>query len=255
MKRKYILSFLLLLLFPICSFSQVGIYTEDPNPLKIDDVNLDVNGRVIIRNLDKYDTSNTSFKPIGVDANGVLLKIETTPTDVAFFQSSNSDKYSGTDLSNFNAGNEYVVYWTPSTDQIFNDLLVFNESENSFSFVSDGQYEINGFINFGIIMSSTYVNEVGNYLLINATVQYLRNSDQSAGWQDLTTSSSIYTGGILSKQYLSETMSIPNILFRFSKDDKIRVIIKKIDGVSVAGFEISKPTGSIYSKSLRVVVP
>lgn len=249
------LTLLLIVLFPISVFSQVGICTDNPNPLNIDQANLDVNGRVIIRNLEKYDPTDTAIEPIGVDKNGVLLKIENTPTDVAFFQSSNSNKYAGTELDTFNSGGEYVVYWTPSTDQIFNDLLEFNKDDNSFSFIEDGKYEVNGFINFGTVMASSYVNEVGNYLMVNATIQYLLKDNQSAGWQDLSTCTSIFTGGILAKEYRSETMSIPAVLFPFSAGDKLRVIVKKPEGISVGGFEISKPTGSLYSKSLRVVVP
>lgn len=255
MKRYYFVV-LFIIIFSRQGIAQIGIFTEDPNPLKIDQAYLDVNGRTIIRNTDNYNSEESRIRPIGVDKNGVLLKIGNIPSDVAFYQSINTDTYSDVDIQSFNSAKEIPVSWNKSTDLVFDDLMDFDETENSFAFTEDGMFEIGGFINFGILMPSSYTNVLSNYMGINATIQYLAKDNESAGWKDLSTCRKVYTGGALSKtDYRYVTLRIPSVLYPFSKGDKLRFIVKKPIGMSVASIQISKPIGSVYSKSLRVLVP
>lgn len=102
-------------------------------------------------------------------------------------------------------------------------------------------------MNFGLIMSSAFINLLGSYVGGNLTIQYLEGANQAAGWKDLARCRTVFTGGFLiSSGYISQTMIIPSALRRFLVNDKIRMILLKPIGANPVGFEISKPTGSIY---------
>lgn len=254
MVRHYMLLLLAILTFQNI-FSQVGIYTDTPNLLDIQQVYLDVNGRTIVRNLTQYEPKPDFLRPIGIDSNGVLGEIGYVPTDAAYYQSMNTDNYSDTEIQAFNSASETLVYWNSSTDLAFNDLLSFDSTDNSFTFIQDGQYEVGGFINIGILMPSSFSLTVGSYIGINATIQYSLK-DNSSQWKDLSTCRKIFTGGALSNQeYRFITIAIPLVLQSFSVGDKLRVIVKKPIGSSVQSFQIAAPNGAIYSKALRVIVP
>lgn len=249
MNIKVILLFIVL--FSVELVAQVGISTENPNPLAIDNVMLDINGKVIIRDLEIPDL-NSNFKRIGVDENGVVVKMPNKPTYMAFFQSRIAKKYTDSILvSNFNSTQPFIVPWDSDADVVINQLFTIDQSDSSFAFIEDGIYEVSGVMNWGFNMGSSFVGAIGKRIAINLTLQYKKTTETA--WTDLTTSRYIFTAGMLTKDYTASTIVTPPAIFNFNAGDKIRMIVKKAFGEDCAAFEVSKPTGSTISKQIKVL--
>lgn len=231
--------------------AQVGIGTEKPNPISINNVVLDVNGKTILRDV-RTDTTSSVLRSLGIDQNGLVVKMPNTPTRITYLQSANTLKYEGEDVNLLNSGGLFVVPWDDS-DNTINHLVTANKEENSFSFIDSGIYSITGTLNVGIRMPSGFVPTITDRVAMNVTIQYSRKGEDL--WHDLTNSRFIYTAGLLIDEYTSVTIATPSALFNFEIGDKIRMIIRKPFGSILNNFEISKPTGSTISKQLVISIP
>lgn len=252
MKKRSILILYYLYFIQASIIAQVGINTETPNPENYDNVGLDINGKLIVRDLDQVSDDNSTLTQVGVDENGVFVKMSSLVSLLAFYQSSTGTKYTdATIVNSLNAGTLFLIPWNASDEIINTDMITFNSTENSFVFKHNGLYDISGVLNFGVNMGSSFVAQFSSRVAINLTIQYAKFG--SSSWVDLANTRVIYTGGELINDYVAKTIITPPTLFEFDPGDRIRLIVKKPFGSTLTAFEISKPTGSTISKQIKIV--
>lgn len=64
---------------------------------------------MIIRNTTTY-TGSSNVSSLGIDNNGVVVKLPNVPSRLALYQSITASKYDATlDVTNFNNGNPIVI--------------------------------------------------------------------------------------------------------------------------------------------------
>lgn len=249
--RLSVFFFVIILFYSQGVFSQVGINTITPNIPGVENVALDVNGKVLIQDFDSPDNSE-GVRYLGVSNDGVLVKLTGDPTNVSFFQSQTANKYTGTDVTNLNSGKNFVIPWSSASDVVINKLMTIDSADQSFIFNESGMYEISGVLNFGINMGSGYVADASHRVAINVSVQYQRNATST--WVDLTATRMLFVAGMLDSSYTSITIITPQTLFKFEPGDRIRMIVNKPFGQTFTAFEIAKPTGTTISKQLKIVL-
>ncbi|MDR1645234.1 MAG: hypothetical protein LBS05_05350 [Tannerellaceae bacterium] len=199
--------------------------------------------------IDGLETQANSRAVVADVNTGKLGVAPVIPAMMAFFQSGTETGSIGTSI---NTGNPYVVPWE-AADQITNNLVNFDSTEDSFELNEDGIVEISGMVNYrgGVGTSNTTI-------VINATLQ-LKKFNTST-WMDFSSVRGVYVGEVNAYR---NTLNIPPALVQGQTGDKIRLILRRppnspsgylgSDHTNDADAGIVVPYGTQFSKSIKIV--
>ncbi|MDR2474781.1 MAG: hypothetical protein LBD45_02880 [Bacteroidales bacterium] len=200
--------------------------------------------------------SQTDSKAVTVNVNtGKLGLASVIPAAMTFFQSGDE---STNIASTINTGSAYKVAWSPG-DQIFNNLVTFNDADDCFIAQNDGIFEISAFVSY----APRYNTAGSDASLLNATLQVARYPSTTT-WIDYSSVRMVWVGiGAVYRQ----TLNIPPVLLTVSTGDRIRLIIQRpptATGTGVLGAEhnysssssatgIAPPFGTNFSKGIKIL--
>lgn len=172
----------------------------------------------------------------------------TIQTLMAYAQSTTTQEYAinSTTTTSFNNGSPIVVSFA-DTDLVINTITSYNSTDNEFTILNPGIYEVSGYINYQPSSNGS------NYAALNVIIQY-----QAAGttsWDELSLSRMIFNGNAM--RDLTSTIVVPAAAMQMNAGDKIRMILKKPVGdnhgnYSTPNWGIKLPTGGKFSKSIKV---
>ncbi|MDR1557203.1 MAG: hypothetical protein LBS88_09275 [Tannerellaceae bacterium] len=213
------------------------------------------------------ETQTSNSQSVVVDVNtGKLGMSAATPAKLAFFQS--ADETHDLVANGINSGSEVVVPWS-AADQVTNNFLIFNDTENSFELEEDAQIEISAMVGYrgrgatttsinigtlGTSPTSTATPNNATVIIINATLQ-IKRAAGSGNWENYSSVRGVYVGTV---NYYRNTLSIPPALVSGKKGDKIRLIIQRPSGLGgdhEDGTELGivVPYGTQFSKSIKII--
>lgn len=254
MKKFNLLSIILLLTCFVQA--QVGINTENP------EATLHVNGNLKITDTPIL-TSSTSLV---VDTDGNVGTAASIPARVMLVQSTRNQMYSKkianelAIINQLNQGNPITVMWDKE-DILTNNILSYNEADNSFSFSASGIYEISGYVNYNpnaeIPQDPSQQTIHERFIILNVTIQKLNTNNNN--WEDLA--SARYAASDVAIGPITATIIIPPVLYSFQKNDKIRMVIIRPKGMGTTHgtgnqqdtMGINAPTGIKFSKGMKVI--
>jgi hypothetical protein len=237
------------------------------------------------------ETQLTSSSAIVADmTTGKLGLSPVVPAKLAFFQSKtqtlNQHKYNGEDIYKvINRGDVVVVPWEEEADCVTNNLLYFNDEDDTFELTENCMIEISAMVAYkggnGAQTINIYWDQnsskdywPANYayvyepsiIIINATLQLLRVG--ASEWENYSAVRGIYVGSV---NVYRNTLNIPPTLVVGQAGDKIRLVIQRPKG-TVSPFAplgtdhlpgnntgdgndcgILIPYGTSFSKSLKII--
>lgn len=255
MKKFNLLSIILLLTCLL--HAQVGINTENP------EATLHVNGNLKITDTPIL-TSSTSLV---IDTDGNVGTAASIPAKVMLVQSTNRQIYNKSNtkdleiINQLNNAQPIIVTWQPQDIQT-NNILTFASTDQSFTFLYSGTFELSGYINY--TPSGKYPKDPTNthiserYLGLNVCIQQYNPSLNK--WVDIAASRYLTSDGSMGT--FASTIIVPPVLSKFEEGDKIRMIFtrpSKTFGIphgslnEICYIGIDAPTGIKFTKGMKVI--
>ena len=163
-----------------------------------------------------------STQALTVTPAGKLGIASNIPAKLAFFQSSSEQTQIATSV---NAGTEIVVTFSKSTDEVSNNLMGFDDTNDEFIAEADGILEISASVAYSPLYSGITTS---TNCLLNATLQV--KGKNASSWTNYSSVRTIWVGAAA---YYRQTMNIPPVLLRVYKGDRLRMIVQRPpDGAS-----------------------
>lgn len=235
----------------IASTGNVGIGITVPS------ASLHVNGDMKLATAPAYSGADVVVR--NSDGSIGVAAPEAPINKILYAQSPTYQNISGTDLATMNAGNPIIVTWDANDIQSFGGLLTRN-ADHSFTFNEKALCEVSGYVNYQ--PNATPPNYSTNYseyvAAVNVIIQYATASAPNT-WLTLTGARHLYPGATAGGPI--QSVLVAPAIRTFQKNDKIRMIVKRPSAsfglahgtMSASPFAaINVPTGSTYSKSLKV---
>lgn len=233
----------------ITSTGNVGIGTTTPSAA------LHINGDMKLATAPAYTGADVMVR--NSDGSIGVAAPEAPINKVMYAQSSTAQNISSTDLNNLNAGTAVVVTWAVADVLNYGGLMTKN-TDNSFTFNEKSLCEVSGYVNYtpNAKVPETYVNNWNESVAaLNVTIQYALSTSPNT-WIDLTGSRHVFAEGAMGA---IQSIVVPAAIMTFNKNDKIRMVIKRPNssfgvahGTSATSSTISAPTGSKFSKGLKI---
>lgn len=227
---------------------KVGVHTVLPT------ADFHIEGNLKVRNL----PVRPSVEVLGIDNTSQLGKITKQPAQKPklLFAQSNSSQYFE-DVNKMNNGTEIVITWSAG-DFAMNDLTTFNASTHTFTFKEDALCSVNGYVNyvpFGVIYYTFHPDRNERFATVDVIIQHQKVG--STTWENVCRGNAIWELG--ATRDIAQTVITSDSVKKYQKGDKIRMVIKRPSATLGMNHNndtdvsyIAKPTGSSFSKGLKV---
>ncbi|WP_029906116.1 hypothetical protein [Prevotella sp. 10(H)] len=208
---------------------------------------------------------------LGVDAGSKVGKVQ-LPVIQAKYVYAQSNAYQWPNKTSLNNGDNIVITWGSSEIKINTvdgkQLMTFNPSGNTFTFKEKALCEFNGFVNYVPFGPTNQFEGDRNKNVVALEVAIQQQVGSS--WVDLTKGIGVWEWS--SVRNICESVLTPYSVKEFNAGDVIRMVIRRpsatfglphndpativdppdpITGKSAEAY-INKPTGSNFSKGLKV---
>jgi hypothetical protein len=180
------------------------------------------------------------------------------PVEMAFFLSSSEQRGIADDLNN--NGKEVIATFVPG-DEKFNNLVTFNDADDTFTVQKSGVLEISAFVSYSprtdVYNGTNPTGDAIGVCVLNATLQvkYASGGD----WTNYSSARNLWVG---EGAAFRMTLSTPPVLIEVQQNDKFRLVIMRPAGlgdphksanVGTAYTGIAPAFGTSFSKGIKIL--
>jgi len=269
----------------------LGTTSGNTNPLQVKTNNtnriyIDSNGKISLgtgtgieqASANLHVFGNMKLKSAPLTANAEVLGVNNTTTEIGrvelpvvktkalFAQSGESQQMPQVGTKNkIDDGEVITVTWKTADwdNNLNNDFMTFNSSDNSFQFGENALCAISGYVNYVVVGESPDGNFLEYASETLATLEVAMQLYQGGQWKDISLAVGVWEW--VSTRNICQTVIIPHCVRQFNKNEKIRMVVRRQkDGAKYFGLNhyyktdgnyiprIEAPTGSKFSKGIKI---
>ncbi|MCD7973807.1 MAG: hypothetical protein LUG18_14310, partial [Candidatus Azobacteroides sp.] len=156
------------------------------------------------------------------DANGKVATIATAPVKICFVQDVEAQPIEQADIASFNTGSPLVASWK-STDIEQNNLVDFNDTDDTFTLREGGNIEVSGFANYYAAAGEPSNNSDPDVALVNILIQ--RQVAGTTTWVQFAGARGILAGSAAQSNAI--TVVVPPTVAHLNAGDKLRMVVRR----------------------------